>query len=96
MPESMSIRMSGTEIGIRAVLAALRGMPDVERMIELDVDAPLQSDDSSSAGLQDDTPSYFHEIELHVPNSVAYDHVHGRVETLASGAGVVVEWLGEE
>ena len=95
MAESMSIRMSGTEAGVRAVVSALRGMREVDELVEVGMDAPLEGDDSSSAGLQD-AASYAQELELGVPDSVAYDHVHRRIEALASGADVVVEWLTEE
>lgn len=94
--QTMSIRLCGAEDGIRAVLAAARGMPDVDGVIELGLDAPQLNDDSSSAGLPDDTSSQCQDVQLHVPNSVAYDYVHGRIETLAAHAGVVVEWLNRE
>jgi hypothetical protein len=35
-------------------------------------------------------------VRVHVPSSVAYDYVHGRIETLAATTGVAVEWLDLE
>lgn len=81
------------------MVEALRGMPEVESVIELSMDAPLRSDDSSSAGLPDDTESYSQDLEVDFAdeaNDDAADDVQGRIETLASGAGVVVEWLDNE
>lgn len=94
--QMMSIRLTGTEDRIRAVLVAVRGMMDVVAVVELGLDAPRQRDDSSSAGLPDDAPSGCQDVQLHVSNSVAYDYVHGRIESLAADAGVVVEWLDLE
>ncbi|HEX5352839.1 MAG TPA: hypothetical protein VFW60_02045 [Rhodanobacteraceae bacterium] len=74
----------------------MRGMMDVVAVVELGLDAPRQRDDSSSAGLPDDAPSGCQDVQLHVSNSVAYDYVHGRIESLAADAGVVVEWLDLE
>lgn len=98
MPETLSLRLSGDETGIGAVLAALRGMPDVDSVVELSLDVPGANDDSSSAGTPDDSPpgTGTQDVRLHMPSSLAYDHVHGRIETLAAGAGVVVEWLDLE
>jgi hypothetical protein len=109
MPEDLSLRLTGNETGIGAVLAALRAMPDVERVVELGLDVPGQSDDSGSIGLPgqgDDASSLglpseegkaeAQVVQIHISNSTAYDHVHGRIETLAAGAGVVVEWLDLE
>lgn len=96
MEQQISIRLSGDEARIDTVVSALRGLSDVDGLLELGVVAPQQAEDSSSAGLPDDMPSGFQDIELRVPNSFAYDHVHGRIETLAARAGVVVEWLDED
>lgn len=94
--QTMSVRLSGDESRIRMVLVALRGMTDVDAVVELGPDAPRQRDDSSSAGLPDDLPSGCQDVQLHVSNSVAYDYVHGRLEAVAADAGVVVEWLDLE
>src|SRR5690242_19075139 len=109
MPEDLSLRLTGDETGIGAVLAALRAMPDVEGVVELGLDVPGQGDDSGSIGLpgqRDDASSLglpseegraeAQDVQIHISNSIAYDHVHGRIETLAAGAGVVVEWLDLE
>lgn len=109
MPETIALRLSGDQTGIGAMLAALRAMPDVDSVLALGLDVPGQSDDSGSVGLPgqgDDSSSLglpseegkadVQDVRVHVPNSLAYDHVHGRIETLAAGAGVVVEWLNGE
>jgi len=106
VPEHLSLRLTGDETGIGAMLVALRAMPDVESVVELGLDVPGQGDDSGSIGLpgQDDDASSLglpseegkaeaQDVQIHISNSIAYDHVHGRIETLAAGAGVVVEWL---
>lgn len=109
MPEDLSLRLTGDQTGIGAVLAALRAMPDVDGVVPLALDVPGQGDDSGSVGLPgqgDDSSSLglpseegkadSQDVQIHIGNSIAYDHVHGRIETLAAGAGVVVEWLGGE
>ena len=110
MPEeTLSLRLSGDQAGIGAMLAVLRAMPDVDGLLELGLDVPGQSDDSGSIGLpgqRDDSSSLglpseegksdVQDVQIHISDSIAYDHVHGRIETLAAGAGVVVEWLDGE
>lgn len=110
MPEEiLSLRLSGDQTGIGAMLSALRAMPDVESVIELGLDVPGQSDDSGSIGLpgqgddssslglpSEEAKSDVQDVQLRIPDSIAYDHVHGHIETLAAGAGVVVEWLDGE
>lgn len=91
-PQTLSLRLSGSEAGIDAMLAALRGMADVDGMVELGLDAPQRRDDSSSAGLPDDASAEVRDVRVHVPNSIAYNHVHDRIEILAVHADVVVEW----
>ncbi|HWG67340.1 MAG TPA: hypothetical protein VN662_07985 [Rhodanobacteraceae bacterium] len=96
VPQSMSVRLTGDDAGVGALMAAIRGLEEVDGIVELSLDAPDRPDDSSSAGLSDDTASEFREMRVHVPSSVAYDYVHGRIETLAANTGVVVEWLDLE
>lgn len=96
VPQSMSIRLSGADTGVSALMAAIRGLQEVDGIVELSLDAPHRPDDSSSAGLSHDTASDYQEMRVHVPSSVAYDYVHGRIEILAAHTGVVVEWLDLE
>jgi NADPH-dependent ferric siderophore reductase len=97
MPEELSLRLTGDETGIGAVISALRAMPDVEGVVELGLDVPGQGDDASSLGLpSEEGKAEAQDVQIHISNSIAYDHVHGRIETLAAGAGVVVEWLDLE
>jgi len=96
VPQTMSIRLTGADTGVSALTAAIRGLEEVDGIVELSLDAPRRPDDSSSAGLPDDTDSEYQELRVHVPSSVAYDYVHGRIETLAANTGVVVEWLDLE
>lgn len=91
--QTLSLRLSGTEAGIDAVLVGLRGMADVDGIVELRLDAPQRRDDSSSAGLPDDASAEVRDVRVRVPNSIAYDHVHDRIEILAVHADVVVEWV---
>lgn len=93
VPHTLLLRLSGTEAGIDAVLVALRGMADVDGMVEPGLDAPRRRDDSSSAGLPDDASAEVRDVRVHVPDSIAYDQVHNRIEILAAHADVVVEWV---
>lgn len=94
MPEAIRLRLSGDETGVRAVLAALHRMHDVDSVVELGMNEPGVGDDSSSAGLPDDTAVGAEDVEVRMNDSANYEHVQGRIETLAVGADVVVEWLG--
>jgi hypothetical protein len=109
MPEDLTVRLTGDETGNGAVLAALRAMPAVDGVVAFGLDVPGQSDDSGSIGLPgqgDDASSLglpseegnaeAQDVQIHISSSIAHDHVHGRIETLAAGAGVVVEWLDLE
>lgn len=96
IPQSMSIRLTGADTGVSALMAAIRGLQEVDGIVEMSLGAPRRPDDSSSAGLPDDTASEYQEMRVHVPSSVAYDYVHGRIERLAATTGVVVEWLDLE
>lgn len=99
MADNMSIRLTGSETDVDTMVDALRGMPEVESVVELSMDAPQRPDDSSSAGLPDDTESYSQDLEVDFADDTsndAADDVQGRIETLASDAGLVVEWLDNE
>lgn len=96
VPQSMSIRITGADTGVSALMAAIRGLQAVDDVVEVSLDAPRRRGDSSSAGMVDDTTSECREMRVHVPSSVAYDYVRGRIEMLAARNGVIVEWLDLE
>ncbi len=96
MPDSMTMRFTGGTERVEALVQAIRGLADVDGVMEMDLDLPPAEDDSSSAGLPDDEASPHRDVRLNVASSVAYDYVHGRLEILAARAGVVLEWLDEE
>lgn len=96
VPQSMSIRLTGADTGVSALMAAIRSLQEVDGIVEMSLDAPRRPDDSSSAGLPGDTASEYQEMRVHVPSSLAYDYVHGRIERLAATTGVVFEWLDLE
>lgn len=91
MPHEMSIRLSGEEIEIRALVTAIRGMPDVHGMSEHQAVAAAHRVRGGAAL----SPEAL-DLRLHVADSLARDHVRGRIGTLASGAGVGLEWLDED
>ena len=90
----LRFRLDGEPGRVDTLVSLARGFEDVDRVEEV---ADLEShmdDDSSSAGLPDDTAhSDFHDIELHAMNARAADDARGRVQTLARELGVAVEWV---
>lgn len=92
MPHEMSMRLSGGEVDIRALVTAIRGMPDVHGMSERQAVAAAEHAGFGAATLSPESL----DLRLHVADSLARDHVRGRIGTLASGAGVGIEWLDEE
>lgn len=97
MSESLALRLTGDDRGVGAMVTALHGLPGVEGVEDLRLDMPARDDDSSSAGLPDDTAmTNARDVRIDVADEDALDAVQGRIETMAAGAGVVVEWLDGE
>jgi hypothetical protein len=90
---TLHVRLSGSADRTGEVLAGLEDVPGIEDIIQLDMDARVERDDSSSADLPEDDATAFQETEIQVANSRAYDSVREHIATRAMQAGVVVEWL---
>lgn len=89
MPHEMAMRLNGGELDIRALVSAIRSMPDVHGMSE------RQAAQHAAVGATAVAPESL-DLRLHVADSLAREHVRGRIGTLASGAGVELEWLDED
>jgi hypothetical protein len=90
---TLHVRLSGSADRTGEVLSGLEDIPGVEDIIQLDMDARVGRDDSSSADLPEDNATSFQETEIQVANSRAYDNVREHIATRAMDAVVVVEWL---
>ena len=90
----LRFRVDGEAGRVDTLLAAARGFDDVDRVEEVADEAPHMHEDSSSAGLSDDTArADFHDVELYALNARAADEARGRIQTLARELGLAVEWL---
>ena len=90
----LRFRVDGEAGRVDTLLAAARGFEDVDRVEEVADDAPHMDEDSSSAGLSDDTArADFHDIELHALNARAADDARGSIQRLARDLGLAVEWV---
>ncbi len=89
----LRFRVDGEAGRVDTLIASARGFDDVDRVEEVaDVESHMD-EDSSSAGLPDDTArADFHDIELHAVNARAADEARGRLQVLARELGLVVEW----
>lgn len=92
MPHEMSMRLSGGEPDIHALVSAIRGMPDVHGMSERPAVAAVRHAHFGATAMSLESL----DLRLHVADYLARNHVRGRIGTLASGAGVALEWLDEE
>lgn len=90
----LRFRVDGEAGRVDTLVALARGFDDVDRVEEVADEAPHMDDDSSSAGLPDDTArADFHDLELHALSAHAADEARGRIQTLARELGLAVEWL---
>lgn len=90
----LRFRLDGEIDRVETLLVALRGLDDVDRVEQVADDVPHMDEDSSSAGLPDDTArADFHDVELHALSAHAAENARRRIQTLSQELGVVVEWL---
>ena len=89
----LRFRVNGESDRVDTLVASARGFDDVDRLEEV-ADVEHMDEDSSSAGLPDDTArADFHDIELHALSADAADEARRRIQTLARELGVAVEWM---
>jgi len=90
----LRFRVNGESDRVDTLVASARGFDDVDRLEEVADVEPHMDEDSSSAGLPDDTArADFHDIELHALSADAADEARRRIQTLARELGVAVEWM---
>lgn len=91
---TLRFRVDGEPDRVGTLVALARGLDDIDRVEEVADVGSHMDEDSSSAGLSDDTAhADFHDIEMHALNARAAEDARGRIQTLARELGVVVEWL---
>jgi hypothetical protein len=72
------------------LLTAIEGVEHVEEIGDL---MPhMDDEDSSSAGLPEDAPPGFHQIEVRVPNALAQERVRSVAEALARERDAAIEY----
>lgn len=93
----LRIRITGSNDDALAVSDLLHGMEGIEHVEETDDLVPhMDDEDSSSAGLSDDTGPGTHELEIHVGNDTTRQRVRDAVELLARERGLLIEYEHDE
>ncbi|MGH8111079.1 MAG: hypothetical protein ACREPF_02795 [Rhodanobacteraceae bacterium] len=95
MAHQLSMRLHGDDVGIRALVTAIRGMPDVDGAHESGSGDFASRADFGAAGTRGLAGDCL-DLRLDVPDTAALGHVRRCIETLAWGAGVTLDWLNEE
>ncbi|HEY0179443.1 MAG TPA: hypothetical protein VGC30_07410 [Dokdonella sp.] len=93
---TLRFRLIGPDERMNALLASLAELDDVDRIEEVadELGAHLR-DDSSSLGLEDDTPADFRDIEVHAFSAEAAQAARDRIELAARELDLVVEFVDE-
>jgi hypothetical protein len=86
-------RLTGDQSQADAVITALHGLDDVERIEEVDDEINAMRDDSSSTGLTDDAGPGIHYIEVETPDEKTSHAVRTVAINGAHKLGVVVEFV---
>ncbi len=92
---TLRFRLNGPDERVGALLVMLADLDHVDRVEEVADQGDHLRDDSSSLGLQDDTPGDFHDIELHALNAAAVEAARDRIEIAARDLELVVEFVDE-
>ncbi|MGH8189985.1 MAG: hypothetical protein ACREP2_00880 [Rhodanobacteraceae bacterium] len=90
---TLRFRFDGDAEQISTLVAMMRSMDNVDRVVEVGTDAPHMREDSSSAGLSDDIGGDFHDVEVHATDREGAELVRDLVEVAARDLGVVVEYV---
>ncbi|HJP98043.1 MAG TPA: hypothetical protein VJ862_05710 [Rhodanobacteraceae bacterium] len=90
---TLRFRFDGEAERVLTLLEMMRSMDNVDRVVEVGTDIPHMRDDSSSAGLSDDTGGDFHDVEVHAVDRDAAEHARDLVEIAARDLGLVVEYV---
>jgi hypothetical protein len=97
MPQ-LRIRITGSDDAARAIANLLTGLEGIEHVEETDDLMPhMDDEDSSSAGLSDNTQgAAIHEYEVEVGNAATATRVREAVQELALQLDVLVEYEHDE
>lgn len=91
---TLRFRFDGEGEQVATLMAMMRSMDNVDRVVEVGTDIPHMREDSSSAGLSDDDiRSDFHDVEVHAVDRDAAELARDLVEVAARDLGVVVEYV---
>lgn len=90
---TLRFRFDGDGERVATLVAMVRSMDNIDRVAEVGSEAPHLRDDSSSAGLSDDTAGDFHDVEVHAVDPEAAELARDLVEVAARDLGVVVEYV---
>ncbi|WP_395682107.1 hypothetical protein [Dokdonella sp.] len=78
---------------MQSTLTAISGVDDVDRIEEVADQGVHLRDDSSSAGLGEDTAGDFHDIEVHAMSTRAAADVRACAERAARAHGIALEFV---
>jgi len=94
MPK-VRFRLIGSRADADAVIAALHGIDDIERVEEIDDLMPEMRDDSSSSELASDSEGNVYYIEADAPDDQVADAVRGSAEVVAREHDAGIEFTDE-
>jgi hypothetical protein len=91
---TLRFRFDGESGQVATLVAMMRSMDNVDRVVEVGDETAHMRDDSSSAGLSDDdVRSDFHVVEVHAIDRDSAERARDLVEVAARDLGVVVEYV---
>jgi len=94
---TVRLRVTGNDDATLTLTHALEAIEGIEHVEEIEDLMPhLDDDDSSSAGLSDDTAPGYSMIEVEAPNEEGVRRVHEVVERVARSTGSAIEILDDE
>jgi hypothetical protein len=92
---TLRFRLTGPSSAFDAVVAALEGLEQVDRVEEVGDLMGGMRDDSSSSELADDDLGDVHDIEVHASSDAAWERARELTEACAFDLGVAVEFVDE-
>lgn len=89
----LRLQLTGSDAVATELINLLTAIEGVEHVEEIgDLMPHMDDEDSSSAGLPDDMPPGFHQIEVLVPNELARERVRNVAEALARDRDAAIEY----
>ena len=94
---TLHLRLTGSDDDTRFLINALSSLEGVDSVEEIaDLMPHMDDDDSSSAGLPDDTGPGFHAIEVETSNITVSNRVRELAEAVTRDVGAALDIIDEQ